>query len=160
MRNNAQRLVSAIQNIADFLWNAELLLRSASIAQSPLGVTWHPLDPSVDFLEIRGHVTPEQYLKWVNAGHYTCLLFDGSLLQMTYDFDGNAVIKHRLAYVPCPWKLEVELLDDGFSLEEVLELAPDTNVLMRSSVRFDLDIAALCRFHRHSTKPSIWSTAG
>ncbi|WP_157850358.1 DUF2290 domain-containing protein [Mycolicibacterium llatzerense] len=122
--------------------NAELLLAASSIAESAESVTWHAFDRSAGFLTSRDHVTADQYLSWIRSGHHTCVLLDGSLLQLTYNLEGDRVVKHRLAYVPCPWKWDSALLDEGYSLEEILELHSGTTMLMRSSVRFDLDVAA------------------
>ena len=38
------------------------------------------------------------------------ILFDGSLIQISYDFDYSELVGHRLLYFPCPFDLDPELL--------------------------------------------------
>ncbi|MFJ8697341.1 DUF2290 domain-containing protein [Streptomyces roseolilacinus] len=69
------------------------------------------------------------------------LLFDGSLLQITYEVEGGKIAGHRLAYVPCPCRLDSELVRQEPILEIVdLHVASEpTNMVLHSAVRFDFD---------------------
>lgn len=143
----SRQVANSIQNVLDYLMAAELLLDSNSVAESTTRVSWHARNPQAGFWDVGQHINSKQYLSWLLAGHYSCILFDGSLLQMTYHMDGDQVVKHRLAYVPCPWDIDRSLLDTGLSLEEVLELHESSPIAMRSAVRFDLDFEAATASH-------------
>jgi hypothetical protein len=142
-----RRIATAVRNVLDFMWNAELLIALSQVSESPTAVAWHALEKGAGLLEGHEHANVEQYLSWLRTGHYSCILIDGSILQMSYNLEEGRVIKHRLAYIPCPWKWDSSLLDEGFSLEEALEIHADEHTLMRSSVRFDLDLRAAKKGH-------------
>lgn len=103
-------------------------------------MTWHATAPFEDFLKERDRSTLDGYLHWLSHGMYSALLVDGSLLQVTYEFDGHSIVGHRLAYVPCPvaippeWLEELEMAD---AVELLMTEARDVH--MRSVVRFDFD---------------------
>jgi hypothetical protein len=88
----------------------------------------------------RAHPTIEQYLGWLTSGAYTLVLFDGSLLQLTYDIADGRVVGHRLAYIPCPYDLDPELLSGGEPLADIMELYRSTDAVLRSPIRFDYDV--------------------
>ncbi|WP_281920363.1 DUF2290 domain-containing protein [Nocardia cyriacigeorgica] len=135
-------MADSVRNVIDYLTGAELVLAPNPVAESSSRISWHAADPSVPFLDSRDHTTISQYLAWLNAGNYSCVLFDGSLLQMSYALEKGRVIGHRLAYVPCPWQFDLSLIREGLALDEVFELCSSEDVLLRSPVRFDYDPAA------------------
>jgi hypothetical protein len=70
---------------------------------------------------------------------------DGSLLQLTYEIQQGQVVRHRLAYVPCPFVVDEELLQEGEPIADIVEAyasweAP--TVALRSPVLLDFDLAA------------------
>ena len=117
------------------------------VAESRSRVTWHSYGTADEFLLSRDDLTVKGYLHWLENGHYSAVLADGSLLQLTYDFNGNTVTGHRLAYVPCPVdvtdKDSRELLDEGWPWGEVVraQLTSAEHVQMKTAVRFDYDPA-------------------
>lgn len=101
----------------------------------------------------------EEYRRLVLNGHYSCLLRDGSLLQIAFEFRRDDLVKHRLSLVPCPIVLDDVFLQvdgdwleifDGLIAEEGLRiaaLAEDADasagiLRLRSTLRFDYDTAA------------------
>jgi hypothetical protein len=55
------------------------------------------------------------------------------------------VAKHRLAYVPCPYAIELDLLEGDESFAEVMEgfsQVDNRTIAMRSPIRFDFDLDA------------------
>lgn len=138
---STRSLHTDITNALDFLQDAELVVYATSVAMRHSRVTWHEMGQGGFDLE-RGHSTVRQYLDWVAAGHYSALLPDAALLQLTYEVIGSEVVAHRLAYVPCPVIIDEELLRLGEPVADVVEvtLASDPNaVALRSPVRFDFD---------------------
>ena len=137
----------SIQNVVDFLYEAKLTIATSTISESDNFVSWHPTRKGIPFLRSDDDIDVDQYISWIDAGHYTCILFDGSLLQLSYSIDGRQISGHRLAFIPCPWLLDMNYLDEGFSLQEILEIHSSNAVRMKSAVRFDLDISAAKRGH-------------
>ncbi len=83
-----------------------------------------------------------EYREWLRRQGYSALLFDGSIIQISYDFNYTGLIGHRLVYFPCPFNLESELMD-LFDLVEIIDMYSDQDVAkvrLRSPVRFDFDI--------------------
>lgn len=142
MTTNTRVIGDHVQNILDYLIEAELALYCNPVAITDGRVTFHSLDPSASFLVDRGEHRIGQYRSWVTSGAYSALLFDASLLQFTYDVDGGRVVGHRLGYVPCPFNLDRSLLDSGEAVADILELYEQSDVLLRSPIRFDYDPAS------------------
>ena len=116
-----------------------------TVSEDAARVCWHSPVSHADFLLSRSDLTIRGYLHWLETSQFSGLLFDGSLLQVTYDFDGHSIVGHRLAYVPCPVDLTSqdcrELLDEGFPWGDVvrMQLERGEDILMKSSLRFDYD---------------------
>ena len=72
-------------------------------------------------------------------------------MQLSFDYEGDELIRHRLAYVPCPYTLE--RLDFTDSLFEMLELSdalrPD-EIRLAAPIRFDFDSHAARADHSAS----------
>lgn len=138
-------LHQGLEALLTALLDSGLALEINGLAVEPSRVTWQPRRSAVPFLGNRQHATVEQYLLWLANGEFCAVLVDGSLLQLTYDVDAGQVSGHRLAYIPCPYELDQDLLDEGFSIEELVrfyEASPTDAVALRSPVRFDYDPAA------------------
>lgn len=79
----------------------------------------------------------EEYLTYIVGRHYQLLLKDGSLIQMSYDFDHrNTVISNRLVWYPCPVHFIPEELELA-SIEEMVQSAPTNNIYCRAPIRID-----------------------
>jgi hypothetical protein len=135
----ARRLYDEIRNTIDYLVSADLVYYPNTISITPTRVSWHPHDRGEPLLTTRQHPTIDQYVAWATSGAYSAILFDGSLLQLTYDISDGRVSGHRLAYVPCPYDLDLTMLAEGEPLADVVELYRSTDAAMRSPVRFDYD---------------------
>jgi hypothetical protein len=86
----------------------------------------------------------ETYFGWLTARQYSAVLFDASLLQITFDFRRGDLVGHRLSYIPCPFDIGrdgIELL----RLYPILDLLEDYRacgeqyLCLRSPIRFDYD---------------------
>jgi hypothetical protein len=81
----------------------------------------------------------DEYCDWIQADSYSVVLYDGSFLQLTYDFDGDDLVGHRLAYYPCPYDIDPAWLEHE-PLADVVELHradPKATIRMASPIRFD-----------------------
>jgi hypothetical protein len=88
----------------------------------------------------------EHYLSLIRDGAFTCLLFDHSILQASYDSDGTNIVAHSLLYWPAPvTTLEpIEDLGDlcamiALCMESPARAAPLCELYLRSPMRFDFD---------------------
>ena len=95
-------------------------------------ITWIS-GSSIPFLEHRGVTTIAQYMDWVKGGHYSAILRDGSLLQITYRLDRGDITGQRLAYIPCP-----VLIDEAILQEEPIWDVIDAYVGARAISEFAL----------------------
>lgn len=153
MQTTSSRAVrDDIQNALDYLVDADLCLAANPVgilAKSPLKdgvqverVRFVPYGREEAFLISHGQPGIAQYLAWLRAGFYSAVLFDGSLIQLTYDVSANGkVVGHRLAYMPCPYDIDPDLFEHG-SLLDIIELYDgSTDIALRSQLRFDFDPA-------------------
>src|SRR5207249_9820874 len=75
----------------------------------------------------------------------TCVLGDGALLQMSYDFDRDVILTHRLCFYPCPIRLADDETELGDGLLDVIDSILEGEVTglveprlrTRSPIRFD-----------------------
>jgi hypothetical protein len=128
-----------ITNLLDYLLNSELALYVNVVSIGNVRVSWHVHQPWTPFLMNYDHPTLDTYKRWVEAGAYSAILFDGALLQITYDVEGGRISGHRLAYVPCPYDVDKTMLREE-PLLDVLDLHVEmepTKMMPRSTVRFD-----------------------
>lgn len=103
-----------IRNALDYLRDAELAHITTEISMGSTAVAWHPLGPEgPTFIESFEHPTIDQYVAWLSRGDYSALLYDGSLIQASYEVEAGEVSRHRLSYFPCPYDLDLALLRGG-----------------------------------------------
>jgi hypothetical protein len=159
MQTTSSRAVrDDIQNALDYLLDAELCL-----AVNPVEVlSRSPLEDGTQVQSIRfvsfvrdesflvSYEQPgiDQYLAWLRSGSYSAVLFDGSLIQMTYDISVKGqVVGHRLAYMPCPYDVDPELFAQESLLDAIELYDGSTDILLRSQLRFDFDPRASAPDH-------------
>lgn len=136
-----------MKNFLDLLVAAEVaVVRTQVIHQRSAGgysrLSWPDLQTE---LQWRAPVeTPATYRKWLEGGGYSAQLFDGSLLQLSFDYRRDELVRSRLAYVPCPYDL-IDVLPDCESIFEALELVSDCSpdeIRVGGPIRFDYDMDA------------------
>jgi hypothetical protein len=139
-----------VKEVLDYLQDAELAIFTNEVSFDNSRVSWHTHDPGASFIVNRDHATLDQFCAWVNSAALSAILFDGSLLQITYDVANGEVVRHRLAYVPCPFIIDTELLHEGEALADIIEVYSDNHpeqMALRSPVRFDYDPSAAAPGH-------------
>lgn len=146
-----------LQNLLDLLasFGLAVWVRPTIIEAGQGGVarvTWSAGPRSQHDLFRSESYTIAAYREWLLSGELSAVLFDGAVLQITFDFFGNQLSGHRLAYLPCP----VELDDDGRDLivdQPILEVIDAylrtnlENIRLRTPVRFDFDAEAAREDH-------------
>lgn len=134
-----------IANILDYLANAELAISVNETAITYLDegerVSFVP-GKGGNFLVERDAPTVKSYLAWVENNSYSAMLLDASLIQLTYVIEGRNVKCHRLAYVPAPFKMDPELVlqEPIVDLVELYMSTTPADIILNSSIRFDLDL--------------------
>lgn len=145
MRDELEDLLVQLMTAEVALTMNAIVLRNVADGER---VTWSSPKPSPGIMEAE-FGTIEEYLSWIDAQMYSAILYDGSLLQLSYDFDGPELIRHRLLYYPCPFDVDPLLFNAGEVLE-VMDLYRSQGVdkvRLRSPLRFDYDPKNQRDFH-------------
>jgi hypothetical protein len=142
----------SVKNVLDYLSDAELTLYSNEVSvqesQDMSRVSWYAYNPAAELLVTRQHDTVEQYMHWIVNGIYSAILFDASVLQISYGISRDTVTSHRLSYVPCPFMIDTTLLDEGMPVADAVSLYDRlSDVALRSPIRFDYDLKAAKERH-------------
>ena len=146
---------SELANLSAVLLNAEIALDTNSVILHEkgdrIGVSWASRGLGT-FGECtrQQFATIEEYQCWIRAQEYLVLLYDGSILQCSYEFEGRDIVKHRLLYYPCPFdltsqQLQEEVLDDIVS--GFIKAGGVSEVRLRTPIRFDYDLHARSNDH-------------
>lgn len=100
-------------------------------------VTWRSDGLSGYFNSI---VTVEEYLEHVRTQNYSFMMYDGAIVQCSYTFRNNNIVKHRLVYIPCPVSFDPDELEEE-SLVELVEkyLYDPKKARIEPTIRFDFD---------------------
>ena len=137
-----------VENLLDYM-----VMRGIVLYRRPLRVergliSWLPNSRSIPFLPHRDHHSVQLYQHWLQNGHYSAIIFEGSLIQITFEYAGNVLIGHRLAYVPAPALVDPEMLEI-FPIFDIIEsaLTDMSQLRFESSVRFEFDAAAAAPGH-------------
>jgi len=144
MSPTIRALQTELQNLLDYLIKSELAIYVRPIRNKSGVLTWNPFSGTSSLLLDRRVDCPKHYRYLVEHGHYSAVLHDGSLLQVTYEYIDNLIMKHRLAYVPPPFEMDRSLLIEEPLLDvfDVYVSGDADNVLLRSPLRFDFDSEA------------------
>ncbi len=147
MSTTTRVLADSIQNILDYLVGADLALYANPLSITPTRVTFIRHHPEAAFLVDRSHPGLDQYLSWISTGSYSAVLADAGLLQMSFKVEGGKVTEHRLAYTPCPFILDEEMLKSGEPIADIVETYRGSDAPMRTPIRFDYAPAVSKRGH-------------
>ena len=118
---NSNRVEQEINSLLDNLNRSELSiltnraqqtsLRMRNSAKPGTRVTWMGANISH---QLSAEPSIEDYKNWVGAQNCSAILYDGAILQITYDFDFQKnFVGHRLVYYPCPYDLDFLLLKEN-----------------------------------------------
>jgi hypothetical protein len=131
-----------LSNVLAYLLESEIALLTNAVRDEGERVSWWRFSSaSSGFLEFREPPSFAGYRAWVANGDFSALLYDGALLQVSYDFVGTVLVAHRLSWVPCPFLVDEELLQVEPVLD-VLDLyagGSPADVVLKTAVRFDFD---------------------
>lgn len=122
-------------------------------------VTWATNSDAPGYLFRTATASVAEYREWIDCQGYTVVLFDGSFIQISYDFTYTQLIGHRLMYFPCPFDIDPGMLLSDLSLIEVIDLYHDERdrIRLRSPIRFDYDVNASSAYHPTSHFRFQWA---
>jgi hypothetical protein len=92
------------------------------------------------------------YISILERQNYSYLMMDGGIIQIAFIYQDRAIIRHRLAYHPCPFDIsahDVAAFDGGLVdlIQNVFLDDLENNVLLRSPIRFDYAPDGVQVFH-------------
>jgi hypothetical protein len=110
------------------------------------------------FVELT-YASISEYRSFFRGTHYTCLLKDGALVQISFDFKNADMVAHRFCFYPCPlflpdnidaidWDIWNDLLEEAlFAEAQALEpsglgggsIPTASAIRLRSPIRFDYE---------------------
>lgn len=155
---SAQRTVIQINSTLDTLLEKSLCISYNAVppvidTQHRCQITWNGHVPEransgTSFIKLT------QYRHILETNSYHCLLFDGSLIRVNFEFEDDFLLTQNLLWWPAPYDYG-NMLQDGFSPVEILEdFYGDQNwhqnIRMRSPIRIDFDSTNNKREHPHS----------
>lgn len=157
------RTIGDLENFLDLLLDSSIALGTTKVVvQRNHGgfqrVTWANNAAVPGNLFRVDSSTIAEYRDWVNCHGYSALLYDGSFLQISYDFEHSEMVGHRLLFFPCPFDLELEFLNE-IPLSELIDLHANQRaetVQLRTPVRFDYDPNAGSQDHPVSHLTFQW----
>ncbi|MDZ4067288.1 MAG: DUF2290 domain-containing protein [Tabrizicola sp.] len=71
-----------------------------ALSRTRSAIMWRREDPSASLM-IACPPKVGDYLALIEGGEYSYMLGDGSIVQIAYTFEGEAIERHRLLYHPC-----------------------------------------------------------
>lgn len=145
----ANSIGRAVQDLLNELLDRDLILFPNAVFVDKQLTTWRSPTPLQKFVDFADYPTIRTYRRWAEAGEYSALLPDGALLQIQYKVENGAVSAHRLAYVPCPYRIDQDLLL-AEPLSDILDIhadEPHDDITMQSAIRFDFDPASASAGH-------------
>lgn len=122
-------------------------------------VTWASPIAIQSSLFMEEPATIDMYCAWLEGQAFSAILFDGSILQFSYDIKGNSLKSHRLLYFPCPFDVDRDLLTSE-PLLDVISLyrgKDDGMVKLRTPFRFDFDSNAQKEGHPAAHLTILWN---
>lgn len=156
-------LMHELINLLDLLQLSQIaLLVTKVVPYGPNGnrrITWARNGGDGNPLFRNRSATVLEYWEWLRSGNYSAVLFDGSMLQISYDFRFANLTGHRLLYFPCPFDAEDQLRGDMSVVQVIEALVRDeaNEIKLRSPIRFDYDRQSSGPGHPASHMTFQWS---
>jgi hypothetical protein len=149
-RNDVRNFLDLLLEFGLAVWTKPVIVKT--FTNGAARVSWPATCDFRGDLFRRDCSTVDSFCDWLDAQEFSAILFDGAMLQITFDFFGNELMGHRLGYYPCPFELD----DDGRQLlreqpiRDVIDMYRDRwedFCRLRTPVRFDYDPSAAAEDH-------------
>lgn len=146
-KNYDEQLIEQITNTLEMLLDKGFVytyndLRREYIDENTIRLSWNnhlsgAFNAGNNFLKL------EQYKQIINNNSYLCILFDGSLIRVSYTIKNEHIIGHNLLWWPAPYRYSGVSLDDVSPNQLLLDFLEDDkwydHMEMRSPIRIDYD---------------------
>jgi len=145
MTTTPKALANQMRNLLNLLLESEIAIIINPVVEERFvqrtRVTWRAPGSAIGLMSSSDFATVAEYRNFVDAQMYSAVLYDGAIVQISYDFRGNDLVGHRLCYYPCPFDMDPELVRSE-PLGDLIELYKEnseTITNLRSPCRFDYD---------------------
>ncbi len=103
-------------------------------------ITWSTGFNSLYSLKEKPFASIDEYRYYLRNNMLNAILFDGSLVQVSYVFENDELVWHRLCFYPCPFELDPDLLRE-LPYDDVVDIyATELDEFrLRSPIRFDYE---------------------
>ena len=142
-----QQIENQISNTLAALYEKRIVYYYLSLKHEPLSkdilrLSWNnhisgTLNTNDYFLSL------EQYKFIIDNNSYLCILYDGSLIRVSYTFDKDTLIGQNLLWWPAPYSYKKTTLNDVTPQQLIQDFLDDQlwheNIKMRSPIRIDYD---------------------
>lgn len=151
-----------MQNFLELLTKEEIAISTQPVVRTDDGnrasVSWPYRSQRGVSVASGEFATISQYMLFLRNQHYSAILFDGSIIQVTYMFSQGDLVGHRLGFLPCPFEVDQELLTELPILDVIdFYIQRGTEFLrLRSPVRFDYDRRNINKDHPMSHVHFLW----
>ncbi len=152
-----------VRMLLTLLMESEIAIAMNPVIEDHLGirtrVTWSSARPATGLFSSLGFATVDEYCAFIDGQEYSAILYDGALVQISYDFVARDLVGHRLCYYPCPFDMDEELLLTDPVADTVMLYRDASSVqpYLRSPCRFDYDESNATSghpsVHMHLIKP-------
>lgn len=148
-----KKISNSIRNFVDLLISHEIAVIINPVIERRTGndvrITWKSPTKERLVLNDNEFATVGEYRTILKKQEYTAVLYDGAVLQISFDFDSNQLVGHRMCYYPCPLDIDYQIIRSEPILDAVdLYLASRPDIHLRSPLRFDYDSSSAA--HRYS----------
>lgn len=134
-----------LRNLLSLLSESQIAILTKPVIEEHVGhktrITWSAAIGGIGIITGAPFATVEEYCDYIDSQIYSAVLYDGALLQISYDFQANDLVGHRLCYYPCPFDMDPELLltEPFGELVDLYRESSGTRANLRSPCRFDYD---------------------
>lgn len=164
-------LANQLRNLLSLLLESEIAIVTNPVVEERADhrtrITWRSSLPSIGLISSSTFATVAEYHDFINAQMYSAVLYDGAIVQISYDFSGSDLVGHRLCYYPCPFDMDPELVrsEPLGDLIDMYRENRESETNLRSPCRFDYDEQNIetdhPAVHMHIIKASCrWAVSG
>jgi hypothetical protein len=145
MTTTPSRLQAEIKNFRDLLVAKNLAIAANQITIRRVGttqrVTWQSPIEGGQLLTSSEFATVQDYCQQLAANAFTVVLFDASIIQVSFDLRHNDIVGHRFCFFPCPFNVQpADLL--GQPILDIIHLYEQAGLeylRLRTPLRFEFD---------------------
>jgi len=137
-----RKIYSNLKSFIELLFEKDIVVIINPIVENREGakirITWKSPIPEGLVLSNVEFATLSEYRLFLQMQQYTAVLYDGSILQISFDFNGTKLSGHRMCYYPCPLKIDQEII----KYEPILDIIDfyiesNAQIRLRTPLRFD-----------------------